>query len=129
MSELLPRSALVVHHAGSGTMLAAAAAGTPQVMVPIAADQPENAAASAAAGVAIVIQADRLTPALVRAAAERVLQEPSFRDRAATVAAEIAAMPDAADAVAAIEAVVVDGSTRLVSRRAARVEGPPPANP
>jgi UDP:flavonoid glycosyltransferase YjiC (YdhE family) len=129
MSELLPRSALVVHHAGSGTMLAAAAAGTPQVMVPIAADQPENAAACAAAGVAIVIRADRLTPALIRAAAERVLKEPSFEERAATVAAEIAAMPDAADAVAAIEAVVVDGPARLVSRRAARAEGPPPANP
>ena len=105
MSELLPRSALVIHHAGSGTMLAAAAAGTPQVMIPIAADQPENASACAAAGVALAIESDRLTPALVRAAVERVLQEPSFGERAAAVAAEIAAMPGPEAAVHEIEAV------------------------
>jgi UDP:flavonoid glycosyltransferase YjiC (YdhE family) len=106
MSELLPRSALVIHHAGSGTMLAAAAAGTPQIMIPIAADQPENAAAATRAGLALTIRPGRLTPGALRAATRRVLGDPAFADRAVSVAAEIAAMPDAAAAVATIEEVV-----------------------
>ena len=103
MSELLPRSAVVVHHAGSGTMLAAAAAGTPQVMMPIAADQPDNADLCVRAGVAVPLDVRSLTPAGAAAAASRVLDDPSFAERARTVAAEIAAMPDAAAAVAEIE--------------------------
>lgn len=103
MSELLPRSALVVHHAGSGTMLAAAAAGTPQVMVPIAADQPDNAVLCVRAGIAIELDVAHLVAADVRTAATRLLGESAFGVRAASVAAEIASMPDAATAVAEIE--------------------------
>ncbi len=106
MSELLPRSAVVVHHAGSGTMLAAAGAGTPQVMVPIAADQPDNATLCVRAGIAIALEPRELTAAVVAAAATRMLDDASFADRARAVAAEIAAMPDAEAAVAEIETLV-----------------------
>ena len=106
MTALLPRSELVVHHAGSGTMLAGAAAGTPQLLVPLAADQPENAALCVAAGVALGLDSEQLTPQAVAAAARRLLEEPSFRERARAVAAEIAAMPDADAAVVEIESLV-----------------------
>jgi UDP:flavonoid glycosyltransferase YjiC (YdhE family) len=41
--QLLPLCAAVVHHGGIGTTAAALAAGTPQVVLPLAWDQPDNA--------------------------------------------------------------------------------------
>jgi rhamnosyltransferase subunit B len=43
LAELLPRSAALVHHGGIGTLAQALAAGIPQLIVPFALDQPENA--------------------------------------------------------------------------------------
>lgn len=54
----IPMSSLVSAadvHGGSGTMLTASSAGTPQLIVPIAADQPDNADLCRAAGVARVV--------------------------------------------------------------------------
>jgi len=42
-SELLPKSAAIVHHGGIGTMAQALLAGIPQLIRPMAHDQPENA--------------------------------------------------------------------------------------
>jgi rhamnosyltransferase subunit B len=42
--ELLPLCASVVHHDGIGTTARALAAGTPQLVLPLAWDQPDNAA-------------------------------------------------------------------------------------
>jgi UDP:flavonoid glycosyltransferase YjiC (YdhE family) len=43
-SQLLPRSAALVHHGGIGTTAQALAAGVPQLLMPMAHDQPDNAA-------------------------------------------------------------------------------------
>lgn len=106
MSQLLPRSALVAHHAGSGTMLAAAVAACPMLLLPIGADQPDNAERCMAAGIALTLEPRALTPDAVRSAALRLLGEPAFARRAQDVAAEIRAMPDADAAVREIEEVV-----------------------
>ena len=42
-SELLPRVSVLVHHGGIGTMSQALAAGVPQLVMPMAHDQPDNA--------------------------------------------------------------------------------------
>jgi len=42
-SEVLPRAAAFVHHGGIGTTAQALAAGVPQLVVPLAHDQPDNA--------------------------------------------------------------------------------------
>lgn len=42
-SKVLPRSAVLVHHGGIGTVAQALAAGIPQLVVPLAHDQPDNA--------------------------------------------------------------------------------------
>src|SRR5436305_6257835 len=42
--RLLPLCRAVVHHGGVGTTAAALAAGTPQLVLPLAWDQPDNAA-------------------------------------------------------------------------------------
>jgi UDP:flavonoid glycosyltransferase YjiC (YdhE family) len=106
MTRLIPTCAAVVHHGGSGTMLAAAAAATPQVLLPLAADQPDNAEACVRAGIGLELAASDVTEEAVAAAADTVLSDPSFRVRAAAVAAEIRAMPDADAAVREIETVV-----------------------
>ena len=105
MSLLLPRSTVVVHHGGSGTTLAALAAGRPSVLLPILGDQPVNAAQCVAAGAGLGLDATALVSADVRAAVVRLLDEPAFAERAAAIAAEIAAMPDATAALAEIEAI------------------------
>ncbi|MCH8243880.1 MAG: glycosyltransferase [Planctomycetes bacterium] len=50
-SELLPRAAAIVHHGGVGTLAQALAAGIPQLVMPMAYDQPDNAARLKSLGV------------------------------------------------------------------------------
>jgi UDP:flavonoid glycosyltransferase YjiC (YdhE family) len=106
LSLLLPRSDAIVCHGGSGTVLAAAAAGVPLVIVPLAADQPANAAACVAAGVGRVLGPADITAELVLDAVGDVLGDPRYRQRAGAVAAEVAAMPGPADAVRKLEGLV-----------------------
>lgn len=106
MSALLPRSDVVVCHGGSGTMLAALAAGIPLVIIPLAADQPDNADVCVSAGVAKAIAPEELTPAAVRAAVDEVLGDGKYRERANAVAAEIAAMPSPETCIEQVVALV-----------------------
>lgn len=101
--EILPRAAAVVSHAGSGTFLAALAAGLPQLLLPIGADQFRNATAGAAAGAAIRIDPDGLDAAAVRAALVRLLDDPAYAAAATRLQAEIQAMPAPADVVVELE--------------------------
>src|SRR4029077_17247403 len=55
--KLFPRCAAVVHHGGVGTTAQALAAGVPQLVLPLAWDQPDNAARVKGLGVG-----DRLSP-------------------------------------------------------------------
>lgn len=102
-ARLMPYVDLVVHHGGSGTMLAALACGVPQVLIPKGADQFLNADRMAGAGLASVILPSDLTPDAVATAAKVALVEP---DRAALDAArsEIEAMPDPVDVAAELVA-------------------------
>jgi len=109
MSRLLPTCDLAVFHGGSGTMLAALAAGVPLVIVPIAADQHDNAERCQSAGVAQVLSADGLTAESVREAAAEVLGDPSYRVAAATVRDQIAEMPPPAKVLADLERLVANG--------------------
>ena len=87
-------------------MLAALAAGVPSVLVTMRADQPENAAAIVGAGAGLVVEAPDVTAERIASAVRRLLEEATFADRARSVAAEIAAMPDADAAMADIERLV-----------------------
>jgi UDP:flavonoid glycosyltransferase YjiC (YdhE family) len=98
LSPLLPRCDAVLCHAGTGTTLAALAAGLPLVLVPQGADQFDNARACQRAGAARILRPDEVTPAAVRDAVWTVLREDSSERAAArALAAEIAAMPSAVD--------------------------------
>ena len=92
----------MVHHGGSGTFLGTIAAGLPQVVVPLFADQPQNAASIARAGAGVAVH-DREADVL-RAAILRALEEDDMRRKAADLAEEMTAMTPMAHAVELMEA-------------------------
>lgn len=69
---LFPRCAAVVHHGGVGTVAEALAAGTPQLVLPIAYDQFDNAARVRRLGAGDFLRPGRATPARIAAALRRV---------------------------------------------------------
>ena len=115
MSRLLATSDALVFHAGSGTMLAALAAGVPLVLLPVAADQPENADRCVAAGVGVALPVEARGPDDVARATRTVLDDPAFRTAARRVAAEIAAMPEPAALLPRLEALAAAGADGVLS--------------
>ncbi len=107
---LLPHCDAVVSHGGSGTMVDALAAGVPQVVLPIGADQPLNAARCEALGAGIVLDPIAATSADIAAATTAVLEQPSYRAAAERVRRETLALPDASYAVGLLERLVSGGS-------------------
>ena len=87
MSTLLPAADVVAYHGGSGTMLAALAAGIPMLIVPLAADQPDNGDRCEAAGVARILEPDDVTASTARAVIEAILADAAYRSRAHRLAA------------------------------------------
>ena len=102
----------VVCHGGSGTTLGALAARLPLVVVPLFADQPENARRVDAVGAGIAVSPQpsappepiRTTfdPVATREAIEAVLGEPGFGRAARALAAEMHALPPTDAALAAL---------------------------
>ena len=114
-----PHAAVVVGHGGYGTTLGTLRLGVPLVVVPLfSGDQWANAAAAAAAGAAVALDAERDTrPVLglpaastlaeLRPAVERVLEDPSFRWSAERIAAAMRALAPVDAAVDALGALAV----------------------
>jgi MGT family glycosyltransferase len=98
-SRTMPRGALVICHAGHGTMVRALACGSPVVCVPHAGDMAENAARADWAGVGVRLPWRLLGPSTLRLAVRRALGEPSLAARARELAAS-AAVSDGADRAA-----------------------------
>ena len=61
-AAVLPHSAALVHHGGIGTVAQALAAGIPQLVRPMAFDQPDNAARVQRLGVGLSIRPDHYIP-------------------------------------------------------------------
>jgi zeaxanthin glucosyltransferase len=80
--ELLKRAALCITHAGLNTVLESLAHGVPMVAIPIGYDQPGTAARVAHHGTGEFIELDELTTKRLRGLIEKVLQDPSYRERA-----------------------------------------------
>ncbi len=102
-SALYPHCAAVVAHGGSGTLIGALEHGLPLVLLPLGADQPTNAEAAEAVGVALVLDPARMTPADVRDAVRAVLTQPDYRHNAQRLQAEIAALPELDQGVRLLE--------------------------
>jgi zeaxanthin glucosyltransferase len=79
--ELLKGAALCITHAGLNTTLESLAHGVPMVAIPIGYDQPGTAARIAYHGTGEFIEVDELTTDRLRGLIEKVLQDPSYRER------------------------------------------------
>jgi len=84
---LLPRVAAVVHHGGIGTTAEAFRAGVPQLVVPFAYDQFDNALRAKRMGVADVLLAKRLSARRMHRQLVQLLSSPKI-SRACSIVAE-----------------------------------------
>ena len=107
-SEILAHASAVVCHGGSGSVLGALAHGIPLVLLPMGADQPQNAERCAALGAGRVLDVVALTPEDVREAVSAVLSEPSYRDAAERLRDELAGLPGAEHAAALVERLAAE---------------------
>jgi UDP:flavonoid glycosyltransferase YjiC (YdhE family) len=81
-SQAMPDCALVICHAGHGTMARALACGCPVVCVPHAGDMAENAARADWAGVGVRLPWRFVNAATLRLAVRRALEDRSYAGRA-----------------------------------------------
>ncbi|SDL88764.1 N-glycosyltransferase [Aliiruegeria lutimaris] len=96
-AEIFEHAKLMVCHGGSGTVLGGLASGVPMIVVPLFADQPDNARCLASAGLCIAVSDDDV-PSL-RAAITDALENPEMRRRAGQAASDFAALPTVEDAL------------------------------
>lgn len=85
LRRLLPRVAALAHHGGIGTTAEALRAGTPQLVVPLAHDQFDNAARVVALGTGASLRADRLDTARLARALAPLVGDAAVRQRCAEV--------------------------------------------
>lgn len=102
---ILPSAALLITHAGHGTVMAGLSHGVPMLCVPLGRDQPANAARAAELGAAIVLEPDAAATDL-RDAALRLLTDPTIRSRCQRLAAAVRAETSVDRALAAVEGLL-----------------------
>ena len=108
--ELLRRCDLFITHGGFNSVKESLIAGVPMVVIPITADQPYCAQRCAALGVGRVVAPDQRNAEAVRAAAQAVLGNASFRTRAEAFAAEMRELPGPETVVALLHGLVTEGN-------------------
>jgi UDP:flavonoid glycosyltransferase YjiC (YdhE family) len=97
---VLPHAAAMVSHGGAGSIRTALAAGVPLAVLPLFGDQPYNAQAVAAIGAGVALEGVEG----VRDGARTLLEDPRYARTAAAVAAEVAALPPAGEAIELLRA-------------------------
>lgn len=85
-SEVLPRAAAIVHHGGIGTCAQGLAAGVPQLIMPLAYDQPDNARRLERLGVGTRVRPRHFTGPNVAKALFELLDSPATIQRSKDVA-------------------------------------------
>jgi UDP:flavonoid glycosyltransferase YjiC (YdhE family) len=102
-SQILPNVDLVVSHGGAGTTLGALAYGLPHLVMPgPAPSQQRNAMRTEAIGLGLFVPQDA-DPGRVRAAAQRLLSDPSYRAAGAAARSGLERMPSVEEGVRLIE--------------------------
>jgi UDP:flavonoid glycosyltransferase YjiC (YdhE family) len=104
--DVLGHAAAALVHGGSGSTLGALAAGMPLAVMPLFADQPQNARRVAEVGAGVAVEPNRDVDATVsplREAIRSVLETPSYGERARALADELRALPVVDHAVPLVE--------------------------
>lgn len=108
LSRLLPYADLVISQAGFSTITTTLRNGLPMVLIPLGADQPENARQCAALGVGLVVAADERTSEGIGRAMQAVWVEPRYRANAERVRDAMAALPGTEHAVCLLDRLAAD---------------------
>jgi MGT family glycosyltransferase len=116
LRALMARCSLVVFHGGSGTLAQAVAHGLPMVIVPLGADQPENAARCAELGASRTLDPDHLTPEHIRDVVLDVLHTPSYRQGAERLREELERLPGPEFAVELLQRLSRDKAPIIAPR-------------
>jgi MGT family glycosyltransferase len=103
-ARLFPEAAVVVTHAGMGTVTRALAAGVPLVCLPMGRDQLDVAARVVHANAGVRLRPSA-KPGAIAAAVERVIREPDFRNAARLIGARLVADAAAQQGIAELEAL------------------------
>lgn len=106
LSRVVPRSSLVVHHAGIGTALMSIRYGRPCVAIPAIFDQWYNAGRTKSLGVGRVLEWKRLTADRLATDIELVARSPRYAERAGALGAAMANEDGAARASEEIEVLL-----------------------
>jgi UDP:flavonoid glycosyltransferase YjiC (YdhE family) len=107
---LIPRCSVLVTVGGKATVLAAAQAGVPMVVVPTSWDKPDNARRVTEAGVGVRVPARACNPANLRSAVRAVLYRHRYRTAAARLAQRLAQAPGPARAAELLEELAATGA-------------------
>ena len=102
-SAVFPRALATVHSGGIGTLAQALAAGRPQLIVPVAFDQPDNARRTARLGIARSVPFRKATAAAMTRELAALLATRDTADRARTIGADVASEDGARAAADALE--------------------------
>lgn len=109
LAALLPGSAAVVHHGGSGSTLTALWAGVPQFIATFASEQQVTGERVAATGTALHVPGHLADEAAIRAAVERLVTDGSFRAAAGRLREEVAQTPSPAELATRLEELAAGG--------------------
>jgi UDP:flavonoid glycosyltransferase YjiC (YdhE family) len=112
-SKLFDRAVAVVHHGGIGTTGFALRSSKPALVVPRAHDQPDTAYRLARLGVARVIPWNRYSAHKAACELDRLIQDPSYQQRASEIGAKVQredGVSAACDALETLMGVANDGT-------------------
>ena len=105
-SAVLERAALLISHAGHGSVMKALWRGKPMVLIPWGRDQPGVAARAEALGVADVVPCEHATPETIGAAVTRSLADEGMGRQAAKHSTRLRATNPPATAAAHLESLL-----------------------
>jgi UDP:flavonoid glycosyltransferase YjiC (YdhE family) len=117
-ADVMPHTAAMVCHGGSGTTRAGLAAGVPMAVLPLFADQPHNARRVTALGAGVTL--DRASRA--GDAVRWLLADPAYRDAAQRIATAIGKLPPVDTAVGIVQDMVAGREAAFALPSAVRRE-------
>jgi rhamnosyltransferase subunit B len=120
LGALLPGARLLVHHGGIGTTAQALRAGIPQIVIPKAFDQPDNAMRIAALRLGGVVLSQRVADAAIVDLCRATLADQTLRARLAIAARDIRQGCGAAEVASMAESLAVGRSPRVAVSGIAR---------
>ena len=115
-SSAFPRAVAVVHQAGIGTLAQALRAGRPQLIVPVAFDQPDNARRAAALGVARVLPFRKVGARRLASELAALLEQPSYARAARKEAEALSGIDGAGRAAEELIAVLRSARKAILGR-------------